>query len=71
MPHTSRPNALPMRAALLTTTTHRLHMMRPLPCDVRDWFAPYGTPAPLAAWWLILGVLCGVVALVVVWSDDE
>ncbi len=71
MPHTSRPNALPMRAALLTTTTHRLHMMRPLPCDVRDWFAPYGTPAPLAAWWLILGVLCGVVALVVVWRDDE
>jgi len=76
MPHTSRPNALPMRAALLTTTTQRLHMMRPLPCDVRDWFAPYGTLAAWwASWWLILGVLCGVVALVVawlvVWRDDE
>jgi len=53
--------------------------MRSLPCAVYDWFAPYGTSAPLASWWaswwLILGVLCGVVALVVawlvVWRDDE
>ncbi len=53
--------------------------MRSLPCAVYDWVAPYGTPAPLASWraswWFIVGVLCGVVALVVawllVWRDDE
>ncbi len=46
-------------------------MMRSLPCAVYDWVAPYGTPAPLAAWWLTVGVLCGVVAWLVVWRDDE
>lgn len=61
---------------MTTTPTYRgLHPMRPLPCAIHDWFVQAGTTATLAAWWLIMGVLCGVVALVVawlvVWRDDD
>jgi len=53
--------------------------MRPPLCAVRDWFVQRDTLATLAvwgaSWWLIMGVLCALLVLVVaglmVWRDDE
>ena len=54
-------------------------MRPPSLCTVRDWFTPCTMTATLtvwtASWWLIGGLLCGAVVLVVawrvVWRDDE